>query len=169
LQEKGRFLRLYIVEGIKEPILRRKGRQNMSNLVPQAIIEKRIFMVRGHKVMVSGHLADLYVVKAKALIQAVKRNIDRFPQDFMFRLTWTEVRFLRSQIVTLDGLGTSGKGRHTKYEPYAFTEQGVAMLSSVLNSKKAVQVNIAIMRAFVNLRQTLAANKELAHKLKGTQ
>jgi phage regulator Rha-like protein len=137
----------------------------MKNFVPQEVIENKIYLIRGHKVMLSVHLADLYGVKAKALVQAVKRNIERFPQDFMFQLTWQEVQSLRSQIVTLDKVATSTKGGHIKYEPYAFTEQGVAMLSSVLNSRKAIQVNIIIMRAFVKLRQILSAHKDLAHKL----
>jgi len=115
--------------------------------------------------MLSAHLADLYNVQAKVLIQAVKRNIERFPQDFMFQLTWEEAQSLRSQFVALEKVATSTKGKHIKYEPYAFTEQGVAMLSSVLNGKRAVQANIAIMRAFVRLRDILANRKELAHKL----
>ena len=112
--------------------------------------------------MLSTHLAELYRVEAKVLIQAVKRNIERFPEDFMFQLTWDEIGMAsRSQIVTLN----KAKGKNIKYLPYAFTEQGVAMLSSVLNSKRAIQVNIAIMRVFVKLKEILLANKELAHKL----
>ena len=127
-------------------------------LVPQEVIEKKIYLMRGQKVILSSYLAELYGVATKVLIQAVKRNIDRFPDDFMFQLTDEEVESLRSQIVT-------SKRGGTRYPPYAFTEQGVAMLSGVLRSKKAVQVNIAIMRAFVKLRQILSAHKELAHKL----
>lgn len=138
---------------------------NMKEAIPQEVIENKIYLIRGHKVMLSTHLANLYGVKVKALIQAVKRNTERFPEDFMFQLTWTEVQSLRSQFVTLEKIVTSTKGRHFKYEPYAFTEQGVAMLSSVLNSKKAIQVNIVIMRAFVKLRQILSTHKELVHKL----
>ncbi|MCX5680548.1 MAG: ORF6N domain-containing protein [Candidatus Omnitrophica bacterium] len=136
----------------------------MGELVLQEAIEGKIFMLRGHKVMLSIHLAKLYNVKVKALIQAVKRNIERFPEDFMFQLTWEEAGLLRSQIVTLNDNDTK-RGTHLKYPPYAFTEQGVAMLSTVLNSRLAIQVNIAIMRAFVKLRYILATHKELADKL----
>ncbi len=110
--------------------------------------------------MLSHHLAELYEVEPRVLTQAVKRNLDRFPTDFMFQLTWDEVdRCLRSQFVILK------QGRNVKYLPYAFTEQGIAMLSSVLKSKRAVQVNIEIMRAFVRLRQLLSSNKELSRRL----
>jgi hypothetical protein len=129
-------------------------------LLPDARIETCIFMVRGHKVMLDFHLAALYGVETKNLNKAVKRNLDRFPLDFMFRLTPDELDNLRFQI------GTSSL-RHggARYFPHAFTEQGVAMLSSVLNSRRAVQVNIAIMRAFVRLREALSLHKDLAHKL----
>ena len=106
-------------------------------------------------------LRKLYGVPSKALNQAVKRNIQRFPEDFMFQLTHEEADFLRSQFVTLK----AGRGQHRKYLPYAFTEQGVAMLSSVLKSEQAVQVNIAIIRAFVWMRQAVPAYKELADKV----
>jgi hypothetical protein len=115
-------------------------------------------MIRGQKVMVDSELADLYRVPTKVFNQAVKRNLKRFPKDFMFRLTAKEMKILRSQIVT-----SSWGGRRTL--PYAFTEQGVAMLSSVLNSERAVQVNIAIMRAFVKLREILTTHRELAEKI----
>jgi phage regulator Rha-like protein len=117
--------------------------------------------LRGQKVMLDTDLADLYQVPTKVLNQAVRRNKDRFPADFMFQLTADEFSALRSQIVTLD----TGRGQHRKYLPYAFTEQGVAMLSSVLRSKRAVNVNIEIMRAFVRLRELLATHKDLANKL----
>jgi ORF6N domain len=123
-----------------------------------ASIETRIFMIRGQKVMVDSDLADLYRVATKVFNQAVRRNFKRFPKDFMFRLTAKEMKILRSQIVT-----SSWGGRRTL--PYAFTEQGVAMLSSVLNSERAVQVNIAIMRAFVKLREILTTHRELAEKI----
>ena len=132
----------------------------MKDLIPQEIIERKIYLIRGQKVMLSTHLAKLYGVKTKVLIQAVKRNIKRFPKDFMFQLSWEEAQSSRSQFVTLK------KGQNIKYLPYAFTEQGVAMLSSVLNSERAIQVNIAIMRAFVKLREILSTHKELAYKLK---
>jgi hypothetical protein len=106
-------------------------------------------------------LASLYGVEVRTLNQAVRRNIDRFPDDFMIRLTEAEVQSLRSQSVILK----TGRGGHSKYLPYAFTEQGVGMLSSVLHSKRAVHVNLEIMRTFVRLRRMLSANVELARKL----
>jgi hypothetical protein len=116
--------------------------------------------------MLSGDLAELYGVTASALIQAVKRNLDRFPSDFMFQLTEQEVRSLRSQSVILDTApGQPARGRHAKYAPYAFTEQGVAMLSSVLRSRRAIRVNVEIMRAFVRLRDLIGHNRELAQRL----
>lgn len=134
---------------------------NTRAILPAERIERSILLVRGQKVMLDEDLATLYEVQVKVLNQAVRRNIDRFPEDFMFQLTDEEFANLRSQIVTLK----TGRGQHRKYPPYAFTEQGVAMLSSVLRSKRAVQVNIEIMRAFVRLRQMLASNAELARKL----
>jgi len=132
-----------------------------AELVPLEHVERVILIIRGHKVLLDVDLADIYGVEAKVLNQAVKRNIERFPEDFMFQLTAEEAEFLRSQTVTLKG----GRGQHRKYLPYAFTEQGVAMLSSVLRSPRAVQVNIEIMRAFVRLRQMLQSNSDLARKL----
>jgi len=129
-------------------------------VVPAESIEKAIFLVRRHKVMLSTHLADLYGVVPKVLIQAVKRNIERFPEDFMFQLSAEEYENLKSQIVT------SSWGGLRRARPYAFTEQGVAMLSSVLRSKRAVQVNIGIMRAFVKLREIRSTHGELARRLK---
>lgn len=115
--------------------------------------------------MLNSDLAKLYVVETKVLNQAVKRNIDRFPSDFMFQLSWEETtNLLRSQIVTLKKEG-SKRGKHIKYQPFAFTEQGVAMLSSVLKSKTAIKVNIEIMRAFVSLRKMIITNAELSHRL----
>lgn len=128
-------------------------------LVPLERIEGLILLVRGQKVMLDADLAALYGVETKVLNQAVKRNIDRFPDDFMFRLSKEEFANLRSQIVTPKSWG----GRRTP--PYAFTEQGVAMLSSVLRSPRAVQVNIQIMRTFVKLRRILATHEHLARKL----
>jgi len=131
----------------------------MKELIIRNLIENKIFLIRGQKVMLSSHLAQLYRVTTSALVQAVKRNIERFPDDFMFKLTDKEAKLLVSQnvIPSIKSLGG--------YLPYAFTEQGVAMLSSVLRSKRAIQVNIAIMRAFVKLRQILSTHKELAYKL----
>ena len=131
----------------------------MTTLVPIEKIENIIFTIRGYKVLLDTHLADLYGVETRVLIQAVKRNDDRFPDDFMFQLSHDEFDSLRSQIVISKGKG----GR--RYLPYVFTEQGVAMLSSVLRSKRAIEVNIAIMRAFVQLRKTLDSHAELARKL----
>ena len=111
--------------------------------------------------MLDSDLAAMYGVATKVLVQAVKRNSSRFPLDFMFQLTEDEDQSLRSQIVTLK----TGRGKHRKYRPYVFTEQGVAMLSSVLNSERAIEVNIEIMRAFVKLREMIATHKELAKKL----
>jgi ORF6N domain len=122
-------------------------------------IERRIFLLRGQKVMLSSDLANLYNVEPRALVQALKRNIERFPADFMFQLNDEEFRSLKSQIVT------SSWGGLRRAAPYAFTEQGVAMLSSVLHSKRAIQVNIEIMRAFVRLRRMLASHADLARKL----
>jgi phage regulator Rha-like protein len=151
-----------------------KAQLEKAILVPQEIIEQKIFLIRGHKVMLSNHLAELYNVETRSLIQAVKRNKERFPGDFMFQLTWKELKSLRSQIVILDSdefgapreqKNSSRRGKHFKFPPYAFTEQGIAMLSSVLRSKRAIQVNIAIMRAFVKLREILSTHKELSQKL----
>ena len=130
----------------------------MSNLVPEEAIGQRIFLIRGHKVMVDIDLAKLYGVKTKVLNQAVRRNIGRFPDDFMFILSESE----KNELVTnCDQFKTQ---KHSYSLPYVFTEQGVAMLSTVLNSERAIQVNIAIMRAFVKLRQILSTHKELAQK-----
>lgn len=124
-------------------------------------IEKTIYLIRDEKVIMDSDLAELYEVETKALNQAVRRNRDRFPSDFMFQLTRDEVSSLnRSQIVT-----GSQKHRDPRFRPYAFTEQGVAMLSSVLRSKRAILVNVEIMRTFVRLRQILASNAALARKL----
>ena len=132
--------------------------------IPVEMIERRIFLIRRHKVMLDHDLAELYAVPTKALNQAVTRNLERFPEDFMFQLTWEESRtLLRSQFVTLK------RGQNIKYRPRAFTEQGVAMLSSVLRSQRAVQVNIAIIRAFVRLREILATHKDLARKLEAME
>lgn len=127
-----------------------------------ALIESRIYLIRSQKVLLDADLAALYQVETKVLNQAVRRNRERFPADFMFQLTRNEDEVLRSQIVT-SNVGTRRGGR--RYPPYAFTEQGVAMLSSVLTSKRAIEVNIAIMRTFVRLRELLATHEELARRL----
>jgi ORF6N domain len=128
-------------------------------VVPRERIERAIFFLRGHKVMLSTHLAELYEVEPRALVQAVKRNLERFPPDFIFQLSKVEFQNLKSQIVT------SNWGGLRRAAPYAFTEQGVAMLSSVLNGRRAVQVNIEIMRAFVRLRELIITHKDLARRL----
>jgi len=129
-------------------------------LVPVEAIERRILLIRGHKVMLDSHLAEMYKVPTFRLNEAVKRNRRRFPKDFMFRLGKEEAESLTSQFaMSKPGRG----GRRTL--PYVFTEQGVAMLSTVLNSERAIAVNIAIMRGFVRLRQILATHKELARRL----
>src|SRR2546423_2782217 len=129
-------------------------------LAPAQFIERKIYILRDQKVMLSGDIAELYKVEARVLIQAVKRNLDRFPEDFMYQLTPSEAISLRSQFVILNA-----RGRHTKYAPYAFTEQGVAMLSAVLNSKRAIQMSIAIVRVFVKLRELTASHSELARRV----
>jgi len=148
------------------------------DLLPPERAERAIRVLRGVRVLLDEDLAELYDVPVRTLNQQVTRNIERFPGDFMFQLTAEEAESLRSQIVILDAAGqspflrsqiatleTPGRGRHRKYLPRAFTEQGVAMLSSVLRGTRAVQVNIEIMRAFVRLRQMLQANTELARQL----
>ena len=131
-----------------------------SVLIPVERIEKAIYLIRGEKVMLDRDLAHLYEVSTKVLKQAVKRNIDRFPDDFMFVLNPVEFQDWRSQFVIskADRIGL-------RYPPMAFTEHGILMLSSVLNSQRAIQVNIEIMRAFVKLRQMLASNAELSRRL----
>ncbi|MHB1033843.1 MAG: ORF6N domain-containing protein [Pirellulales bacterium] len=139
---------------------------NAVSLVPAERIERSILLIRGHKVMLSPDLAVLYDVEPRALVQAVKRNLDRFPADFMFQLTPEEFDFLKSQNVISSATGWGGARRAA---PYAFTEQGVAMLSSVLRSSRAVAVNIEIMRAFVRLRQMLATHADLARKVEALE
>jgi len=124
-------------------------------------IERRIFLIRGLKVMLDTDLAELYGVETFNLNKAVKRNLDRFPEDFMFQLTKEDAESLRFQIGMSKASGRGGR----RYLPHAFTEQGVAMLSSVLNSKRAVQVNITIMRAFMKLREMIVSHKDLARRL----
>ena len=129
-------------------------------LVPVETIEQKILLIRGQKVMLDRDLANLYEVEVRTLVQTVKRNIIRFPEDFMFQLNNQEVMSLRSHFV-ISKIRRGGR----RYPPYVFTEQGIAMLSSVLNSERAILVNITIMRAFVRAREIFATNKELAHKL----
>lgn len=131
----------------------------MKGIVPLEIIEQKIFLIRGHRVMLDKDLAELYEVTTGHLNRAVARNLDSFPPDFMFQLSEDEYKSLRCQS------GILKRGTHSKYLPRVFMEQGVSMLSSVLKSKRARQVNIQIMRAFVRLRQLLSTHKELARKL----
>lgn len=125
------------------------------------IISHKIIEIRGHKVLLDFDLATLYNTETRTLKQAVRRNIHRFPEDFMFELTKDEWNSIRSQIVILK----SGRGQHSKYLPFAFTEQGVAMLSSVLNNEKAIEINIAIMRSFVSLRKFALTYEELKKRV----
>jgi len=129
----------------------------MKEVMAIEVIERKIYLIRGHKVMLDRDLAELYEVETRVLNQAVRRNLDRFPEDFMFALT-------RDEIMNLSQIVISSRIKHAP-NVFVFTEQGVAMLSGVLNSGRAIQVNIAIMRTFVKLRAMLSSNKELAHKL----
>ena len=134
----------------------------MEELVPIERIEGKIYLIRGQKVMIDRDLAELYGVPTKRLNEAVKRNIKRFPEEFMFQLTKEEAQALfisRSHFATLKW------GHNIKYRPYAFNEQGVAMLSSVLNSERAIEINILIIKTFVRLRQLISSHKELARKI----
>ncbi|MBI4826921.1 MAG: ORF6N domain-containing protein [Nitrospirae bacterium] len=134
----------------------------MKEIIPAATIEKKIYLIRSHNVMLDSDLAELYEVETKVLLQAVKRNIERFPDDFMFQLNNQEVMNLRSQIVT-----SSWGGR--RYNPYSFTENGVAMLSGILNSKRAIHANIQIMRTFTKIRELLATHKDLRQKIEAME
>ncbi len=152
----------------------KKFKTKTTSLIPDERIINRIFFIRGKKVMIDKDLAELYGVETRTLNQAVRRNLKRFPDDFMFELTKQEMEIwksqivitssdksLRSQFVTLK----KGRGRHSKYLPLVFTEQGVAMLSSVLKSDRAIQVNIQIMRTFTHLREILSTHKDLREKI----
>jgi ORF6N domain-containing protein len=140
---------------------------NTALALPDEFIEDTILLIRGKRVILDRDLAKLYGVTTKVLNQAARRNLDRFPEDFMFQLTkaeteeWQRLKRLRSQIVTLK----NPRGMHIKYQPYAFTEHGILMLSSVLKSQRAVQVNIQIMRTFVRLREILGSNEKLIERL----
>ncbi|MGB0719906.1 MAG: ORF6N domain-containing protein [Bdellovibrionales bacterium] len=133
-----------------------------ASIVPIERIAASIYLMRGEKVMLDSDLAELYGVALKRLNEQVKRNIERFPEHFMFQLSQDEYDALRSQIATLED---GGPGKHRKYLPYVFTEQGVAMLSAVLRSKQAVQVSIAIMDTFVRLRRILSTHEDVLRKL----
>jgi len=138
--------------------------KNSSSVVPVEIIQSKIYLIRGYKVMLDFDIASLYGVETKVLIQAVKRNLRRFPSDFLIQVSEVEYVSLRSQFVT------SKKGRGgRRYMPYAFTEQGIAMLSSVLNSDRAIDVNIQIMRTFSKIRELMLTHKDLAQKIKNLE
>ncbi len=139
--------------------MKRKRKPTSKDLIPQEVIEKKILLIRGHKVMIDRDLALLYQVRTSHLTRQVRRNIERFPDDFMFQLTKKEFENLKCQF------GTSSWGG-TRKLPFAFTENGVAMLSNVLNSKTAIRVNIQIMRAFTRIREFLSTHKELADRLR---
>ena len=142
---------------IKQNLHLTMAKKNTTLVIPDEVVMNKIYIIRGQKIMLDSDLAELYGVATKVLNQAVKRNIARFPDDFMFELTRDEYNSIRSQFVTLE----SGKGRYSKYNPYVFTEQGVAMLSGVLSSDRAIAVNIQIMRIFTRIRQMLVDNTEL--------
>ena len=153
----GLFSRTSLVIYVRMP--HKKDLTTTSVDVPVQFIERRIYLIRGHKVMIDVDLAELYGVPTKRLNEQVQRNLKRFPEDFMFQLTKEEADALRSQFV----ISKPGRGGR-RYLPYAFTEPGVAMLSSVLDSERAIEVNITIMRAFIRLRQMLESNEELNRK-----
>jgi hypothetical protein len=140
-----------------------KAKSSKVQIVPEEAIIRKIYLLRGKKVLLNEDLAALYDVETKQLKRQVKRNIERFPEDFMFELTQEEYQSLRSQF------GTLKRGQHSKYLPYAFTEQGVAMLSGVINSVKAIEMNIAIMRAFVEIKRVVIENKKIADRLQKLQ
>lgn len=140
---------------------KRKSIKRSSVALPHELVEQKILLIRGHRVLLDADLAQLYRVETRALLQAVKRNRSRFPADFMFQLSRSELENWRSQFVMSNPNARMGLRR----PPYAFTEQGVAMLSSVLKSKRAIAVNIQIMRTFVKLREILSTHKDLARKL----
>ncbi len=133
----------------------------MKAIVPIEVIEQKILLINGQKMMLDTDLAALYGVTTKRLNEQVRRNLKRFPRDFMYQLSQEEFESLRSHFATIK----TGRGKHRKYLPYAFTEQGIAMLSSVLNSDRAIEVNIQIMRTFVKLREMMSSHKDLTKKL----
>jgi len=133
----------------------------MKAIVPIEVIEKKILLIGGQKVMLDSDLAALYGVTTRRLNEQVRRNLKRFPKDFMYQLSTEEFESLRSHFATIK----SGRGKHRKYLPYVFTEQGIAMLSSVLNSDRAIEVNIQIMRTFAKLREMISSHKDLVKKL----
>jgi phage regulator Rha-like protein len=144
-------------------VIKRKDKTMTTKLIPQEVIQNKILLIRGLKVMLDSDLAELYDVSTYDLKRAVRRNLSRFPADFMFELTPQEYSVLRRHF------GALKRGAHSKYLPYAFTEHGILMLSNVLNSERAIQVNIQIMRAFTKLREMLANHKELREKIEAME
>ncbi len=149
---------------VRRAIVKVWKEHEMTNIMLTERIERRIYFIRGQKVMMDNDLAHLYRVSTKRLNEQVRRNVKRFPGDFMFQLTQQETEILRSQIAT-----STRRHGGQRYLPYAFTEQGVAMLSSVLNSGRAVAVNIEIMRAFARMRQMMLTHKNLARRVNGLE
>jgi hypothetical protein len=137
------------------------AKSTKSSMIPEQLVINKIHLLRGQKVMIDEDLAELYGVETKRLKEAVRRNINRFPKDFMFELDFAEFKSLRTQFATLK----KGRGQHAKYMPFAFTEQGVAMLSSVLNSETAIRVNIQIIRIFTRMREVMLTNKDILFQL----
>ena len=137
--------------------------QNTSTVVPDEVLMNKIYVIRGLKVMLDGDLSELYGVETKRLKEQVRRNIERFPSDFMFELSDEEYMQIKTHFTHL------GRGEHSKYKPFAFTEHGVLMLSTVLNSERAVKVNIQIMRVYVRLRESLIMHKDILHRLDGME
>ena len=164
--EKGLVLKLVFFSIIQFSIVCIiKRRLIMPGIIPAEKIINKIYVFRGVKVMLDSDLADLYGVETKVLNQAVKRNLERFPSDFMFQLYKDEYDSLRSHFVTLE----AGRGQHRKYMPYVFTEHGILMLSSVLNSDRAIHVNIQIMRTFTKLRQMLSTQEDIKKKIESME
>ena len=154
---------LYALHEKVKPTMSYKKKTKMSFLVTQETIASKIFLIRGKKVMLDRELSELYDVETKMLKRAVKRNIERFPDDFMIQLAKAEYDPLRHQF------GTLKRGQHSKYLPFAFTQEGVAMLSSILNSKRAIMVNIQIMRTFTKLREMLVSYKDINRKIENME
>jgi hypothetical protein len=140
-----------------------KNIQTRGLALPDEVIMNKIYLIRGYKVMLDNDLAELYGIETKRLKEQVRRNLDRFPQDFMFELTNEEYQNLREQI------GQTSRGEHSKYMPFVFTEHGVLMLSSVLNSDRAIQVNIQVMRVYVRIREMIMLNKDILKRLEGME
>ena len=141
----------------------KKNIQTNGLALPDEVIMNKIYLIRGYKVMLDNDLAELYGIETKRLKEQVRRNIERFPGDFMFQMTNEEYQKLRDQ------LNQSGRGEHSKYLPFVFTEHGVLMLSSVLNSERAIQVNIQVMRVYVRIREMIMLNKDILERLEGIE